>query len=82
MNFTADVVQTQTLQLMDLGFYTINTLDERSRLSTPATYIKITTDGSNWSAPNHVFGEAIEVGTSEENSYHYYKYKTEFQIWK
>ena len=37
MSFAADLVQTQTLQLMDLGVLTINTLDEISGLSTLAT---------------------------------------------
>ena len=39
-------------------------------------------DGSQWSAPDHIFGEATAVGISAENSDHDYNYKTEFQIWK
>ena len=39
MNFEAGPVQTQTPQLMDLGFSTINALDEISGLSIPNTGI-------------------------------------------
>ena len=67
---------------MDLRFSTINTLDESSCLSTPATRIQRPTDGSHWIEPNHVFGEATAVGMSEAKSDHEYKYKTKFQIGK
>ena len=82
MNFKDDPVQTQTPQLTNLGFSTINALDEKFSLSTPATIIRRPTDGSHWSAPDHVFGEATEVGTSAAKSDHDYNFKTEFQIWK
>ena len=39
MNFVADSVQTQTPQIMDMGFSTINALDESSGISNPATII-------------------------------------------
>ena len=58
MNFADDPVQNQTPKFMDLGFLTINTFDERGDLSTIATRIQRPTDGSHWSASNHVFGEA------------------------
>ena len=35
INFADDPVQTQTPQFMDMGFLTINALDEISGLSTP-----------------------------------------------
>ena len=38
-NFADDHVQTQTPQLMNLGFLTIKELDEVSGLSTPTTII-------------------------------------------
>ena len=47
MKFAADTVQTQTSQFMDLGFFTINILDEISGLSTPTTIIRRPADGAN-----------------------------------
>ena len=55
MKFVADSIQTQTPQLMDLGFSDINALDEISGLSTPAIIIRRPTGGSHWSAPDHIF---------------------------
>ena len=82
MNFAADSVQTQTPQLMDLGFLTINALGESSGLSTTATRIQRPADGSYWSASDQFFGETTAVGVSESKSDNDYNYKTEFQIWK
>ena len=67
---------------MNLGFSTINSLDEISALSTPATIIWRLTYGSHWRAPDHVFGEATAVLISVAKLDHNYNYKTEFQIWK
>ena len=69
MNFAADPVQTQTPQFMYLGISTINALDKSSGLSTPATRFQRSTNGANWSAQYHVFGEVIAVGVSETKSY-------------
>ena len=82
MIFATDNVQTQIKQVMDLGLSTINTLDESICLSTPATRIRRPTDGSHWIAPDHVFGEAIAVGTSEAKSDHDYNYKLSFKLVK
>ena len=65
MKFSAYLAQTQAQQFMDLGLSTIKALDESSGLSTPATRIQRPSDGSHWSAPDHVFGEATDVGMSE-----------------
>ena len=78
----ADTVQTQTPQFIDMGLSTINTLNESSGLRNPLIRIRRPTDGSDWSMPDHVFGEVIVVGISEAKSDHEYHYKTEFQIWK
>ena len=67
---------------MDLAFSTIKTLDESSCLSTPATRILRPTDGSHWIAPNHVFGEATEVGMSEAKSDYDFNYKLSFKLVK
>ena len=82
MNFAADTVQTQTPQLMDLGFSTINALDESNGLGTLSTRILRYMDVAHWSAPNHVFGETTAVGVSEEKFDYDYNYKTGFQICK
>ena len=65
INFATDTLQTQTPLFMDVGFLAINTLDESSGLSTPATRIRRPMDGAHWSAPNHVFGDTTAVGVSE-----------------
>ena len=62
MNLAADTVQTQTPKFVDLGLSTIDALDEGSGIITPATRIGRYTNGSHWSAPNHIFGETISVG--------------------
>ena len=82
MNFAADIVQTQTPQLMDLGVSTINTLDGISGLSNTTTRNRRPIDGAHWSAPDHVSGEATSVGMSEAKSDHDYNNKADFQIWK
>ena len=58
---------------MDMGFSTINALDEISGLSTPATIIQRPVGGAHWSLPYHIFGEAAVVGMSEVKSYHDYR---------
>ena len=63
-----DPIQTYTPQFIDLGLVTINVLDEGSCISTPATIIQRPKDGSQWSAPNHIFGETKSVGVSEAKS--------------
>ena len=82
MNFAGDVAQTQISQFMDLGIPTINTLDESSVLGTLATRIWSPIDVSYWRAPDHIFGEAKEVGMSAAKSDHDYNYKTDFEIWR
>ena len=64
MNFASDPVQTQTPQFMDLGFSTINALDEGSGISTPTNIIRSIRYGSHWIAPDHVVGETIAVGVN------------------
>ena len=76
INFAADPVQIQTPQYMDMGFSAINTFDESSGLSPPATKIRKNVDGAHWSAHNRIFGEAKVVEMSETNSDYDYNYKT------
>ena len=82
MIFVDDPVQIQIPKFMNLGFSTINALDESSAISTPATIIQRPVDGSHWSGPDYVFGKATSIGMSAAKSDHDYNYKTEFQIWK
>ena len=70
MNLTADPVQTQTPQLVDLGISTIHALDKVSGISTPDIRIRRTVDVAHWSVPNHIFGQTTEVGVSESKSYY------------
>ena len=67
---------------MDLGFSTINTLDKRSGLSTPATRIRRLTDGYHWSVLDHVLFGVTAVRMSATKDDYDYNYKTEIQIWK
>ena len=57
MKFVCDDVQTQALQFINLGIPSINTLNEIGILGTPGTKIQSLTDGSHWSALDHVIGE-------------------------
>ena len=82
INFADDLIQTHTPQFMDMGFSTINSLDESGGLNTPATRIQRSMYGSHWSAPDHVFDEEISVVMSEAKSDHDYNYKTGFQFCK
>ena len=64
MNFTDDPVQNHTPQFMDLGFSSINVLDESSGVSTPATIIRRPTYDAHYIAHHHVSGEVTAVGMS------------------
>ena len=82
MNFLSNVVQTEAPQFVDLGVPAINTLNESSVLGTPATRIRMQTDGYHWTAPDHIFGEATVVGMSAARSDMDYSYKTDLTIWR
>ena len=82
MKFASDVVQTQAPKFMDTGIPDINTFNENGVLGTPVTRILRPADGSHWSAPGCVFGDATAVRMSAANSDHDYNYKTDFDIWR
>ena len=82
MEFASNVVQTKAPQFVDLGLPAVNISDEFSILGTPVTRIIRPTDGSHWSAPDHVFGEETVVGMSAARLDQYYSYKTDFKIWR
>ena len=68
MNLETDPFQTQTPKFVDMGLSTINALHEGSGFSNPVTRIRISEDGSHWSTPNHIFGQATAVGVIEAKS--------------
>ena len=82
MKFLRNVVQTELPQFVDLGILAINTFNESGVLGTPVTRILRLTDGSHWTAPGHVFSEAIAVRMSAASSDQDYSYKTDFEIWR
>ena len=67
---------------MDTRLPTINTLDESGVLGTPTTRIRRMTDGTHWSMPDHVCGEATAVGMSASQPDHDDNYETDFEIWR
>ena len=82
MNFSSNFSQIEAPQFVDLGLPAINTFNESGVLGTTDTKIQRSTDGSHWTATDHVFGEATAVVMSEAKSYHNYSYKTFFEIWR
>ena len=80
MNSANDPVQNQPPHFVDMGLPAISTLNESGILGTTATRIRRPTYVSHWIAPDCVFGEAIAVGMSVENSDHDYNYRTDFDI--
>ena len=80
MNLTVDPVQTQTPKFADLGISTVGALDEGSVISTPATRIRRSNDGTHWSAPNHIFDDTTAVGVIETKSDYDYNYKMSFKF--
>ena len=64
---------------MHLGILAVNELAELNPFDAPATSVRRTTDGSNWSAPGNVFGGVILVGIIGMRSEQNYSYKTDFE---
>ena len=79
VEFTINAVGTKSPDLMHLGLLVVNTLDELRSFGTPATKVGRPEDGSNWSAPGHVFGKATAVGMIGTRSEQNYSYKTDFE---
>ena len=82
MDFASKAVQTKAPHFVELELPAVNTSDELGILSTPATRIRRQTDGSHWSAPDHVFWR-ISSSCNERNRVpeQDYSYKTGFGIW-
>ena len=68
VDFTSNTVRTEAPDFMNLGLPEVNASDELRSFGSPATRVGIPTDGSNWSAPGHVFGEVTAVGMSGTRS--------------
>ena len=75
MNFSSHIIQTEAPQFVDLGLPAVNTSNKFGILGTLATRIRMLEDGSHWSAPDHVFGEATAVIMSVARSDQDYSYK-------
>ena len=80
MKFASYVVQNEAAKFVDLGLLAINILNESGVLSIPATRIRRRSDGSHWTALDHIFGESTAVGISAAKSDRDYSYKTDFDI--
>ena len=77
--FTSNAVVTKAPDFRHFGLLAVNASDELRSFSTPATRFGRTTDGLNWSAPGHVFGEATAVLMSRTRSEQDYSYKNDFE---
>ena len=82
MNFSSNVVQTEALQFVNLRILAVNASNEFGILGTSTSNIRRPTDVSNWSAPDHVSGEATAVGIIVAGSDQNYSYNTAFEIWR
>ena len=82
INFANRPVQNQAPHFVNMGITAINTLNEKSVLSTPNNRIWRSTDGYHWSVPDHVFGETTAVRMNAEKSDYDYIFKNDFEIWK
>ena len=78
MDSTSNAVGTGTPNFVYLGLVAVNALDKFNTFGTPATRVRIPTDGPHFSAPNHVFGEATSVGIFRTRSKLDYSYKIGF----
>ena len=79
MDFTSNAVGSKAPNFVDLGLPANNTSDEFNAFATPSTRIIRPTDGTHWSASDHIIGEATAVGMSATRSELDYSYKTDFQ---
>ena len=57
VDFTSNTVVTEAPYFIHLDLPAANTSDELRSFGTPAIRVGRRTDGSNWSALGHVFGE-------------------------
>ena len=80
VEFTGNAVGTEAPDLVYLGIPDVNALDEFNASGNSATRVRRPTNGSHWSVPDHVFGEARAVVMSYTRSKQNYSYKTGFEI--
>ena len=78
----SNAVGTEAPNFVDLGILVVNTSDEFNTFGAPAIRVRRLTDGTQWSAPDHVFGEATVFVMSGTRSELDYIYKTGFQNWR
>ena len=75
MDFTSNAVGAEAPDFVYLGLPAVNASDELSSFGTPATRFGRTADGSNWSAPDCVFGEVTAIGVIKTRSEQNYSLK-------
>ena len=68
VDVTSNAVGTKAPNYMHLGLPDVNASDELKSFGTPTTIFGSPTDGSNLSAPGHIFGEVTAVGMSRTRS--------------
>ena len=82
MEFTSNIVGTETPYFGKLGIPAVNASNEVDILGTPATIIRQPIDRSHWSAPDYVFGKEKFVRMSATRSEQKYSFKTDLQNWR
>ena len=83
MRLTEDPTNSVTLQFVDLGLSTTDTLDKGAGLWTPATRVERQTDVTHWISLEHIYGETTAVGdTVSLKSDYDNNYNTDLEIWK
>ena len=80
MNLAADPIHFVTSKHLYLGLSTIDALAKLAALWAPAARVGRPKYVVHWSAPNHVFGETIEVGDAVSAKSDY-NYRTDFETW-
>ena len=75
-----NVAGIEALDFMRLGLLAVNASDELKPFGTPATRVRRSKDGSNWSAMGRVLGEVTAVGVSGTGSENIYSYKTVLKL--
>ena len=78
MNFTSNTTGTEALDFVHLRIPAVNAADELRSFRTLATRVVNPTNGSNYIARVHIFGEVTAAGASGTRSEQNYIYKTDF----
>ena len=79
-----DPVNPMTLQFVDHGFSTVDTLHKGSGIWSPAYIFIRPSDVAHCNTPDNNVGKSISVegAVSAKSDYSVEKYKTDFEIWR